>query len=158
VTRNADAKRRVARNLTARKQSAGSPLHGLAALVKDEVYLDPYFGKNLHSIPGTSYPIGTESFMLTPMSPESPSALLGGIALNSRFPLPSGIKRYGCTLNGVNYRANMWLNGRQIANSAEMVGTWRVFEFDVTKSILPGNVTSLVIGYPFSVLIGQLSS
>jgi hypothetical protein len=39
-----------------------------------------------------------------------------------------------------------------------MVGTWRVFEFDVTKSILPGNVTSLVIGYPFSVLIGQLSS
>ena len=51
---------------------ASVPSTVLAALVKDEVYLDPYFGKNLRSIPGTTYPIGTEAFMLTPMSPESP--------------------------------------------------------------------------------------
>ena len=37
--------------------------------------------------------------------------------------------------DGICYRANVWLNGQQIANSEEMAGTFRQFEFDVTKAI-----------------------
>jgi exo-1,4-beta-D-glucosaminidase len=32
----------------------------LAALVKNKVYRDPYFGMNLRQIPGTTYPLGAD--------------------------------------------------------------------------------------------------
>ncbi|HEX7424242.1 MAG TPA: glycoside hydrolase family 2 TIM barrel-domain containing protein [Terriglobales bacterium] len=117
----------------------------LAALVKDEVYLDPYFGKNLRAIPGTTYPIGTESFMLTPMPPESPFRSSWWYRTEFEIPSSSRGKTIWLHFSGVNYRANVWLNGRQIANSKEMVGTWRVFEFDITKNALPGEVNTLAV-------------
>ena len=125
--------------------AASVPSTVLAALVKDEVYLDPYFGKNLRSIPGNSYPIGTESFMLTPMPPESP--FRSSWWYRTEFEVPSAVqgKTIWLHFNGVNYRANVWLNGHQIANAKEMVGTWRVFEFDVTRSALPGHVNTLAV-------------
>jgi len=43
----------------------------LAALVANNVYPDPFFGMNLRSIPGTTYPIG-RNFSALPMPPESP--------------------------------------------------------------------------------------
>src|SRR5437773_869725 len=43
----------------------------LAALVANKVYPDPYFGLNLRSIPGTSYPIG-RNFSALPMPDDSP--------------------------------------------------------------------------------------
>ena len=41
--------------------------------------------------------------------------------------------------DGICYRANVWLNGQQIANSQEMVGSFRQFEYDVTKQIANDN-------------------
>ena len=41
--------------------------------------------------------------------------------------------------DGISYRANVWLNGQQIANSQEMFGTFRQFEFDVTKQVSQKN-------------------
>ena len=41
--------------------------------------------------------------------------------------------------DGICYRANVWLNGQQIANSDEMAGTFRQFEYDVTKAIAKDN-------------------
>ena len=43
----------------------------VAALVADKTYPDPYYGKNLRDIPGTTYPIG-KNFSLLPMSKDSP--------------------------------------------------------------------------------------
>jgi exo-1,4-beta-D-glucosaminidase len=125
--------------------AATVPSTVLAALVKDEVYLDPNVGKNLRSIPGASYPIGTEAFMLTPMPPESP--FRSSWWYRTEFDVPPSFqgKTIWLHFNGVNYRANVWLNGHPIANSKEMVGTWRVFEFDVTKSALPGQVNTLAV-------------
>src|SRR4051794_14065267 len=39
--------------------SAQVPSTVLAALVADKTFPDPYFGMNLRSIPGTTYPIAT---------------------------------------------------------------------------------------------------
>ena len=124
---------------------ATTPSTVLAALVKDEVYQDPYHGKNLRSIPGATYPIGTEAFMLTPMPPESP--FRSSWWYRTEFKVPSSFqgKTIWLHFGGVNYRANVWLNGRQIANSKEMVGTWRVFEFDITKGVLPRTVNTLAV-------------
>src|ERR1700722_12747516 len=38
--------------------STDVPSTVVAALVADKTYPDPYFGKNLRDIPGTTYPIG----------------------------------------------------------------------------------------------------
>lgn len=35
--------------------------------------------------------------------------------------------------NGISYRANVWLNGKKIADCAEMFGPFRQFEFDITN-------------------------
>src|SRR5689334_18797211 len=43
----------------------------LAALVADKTFPDPYFGMNLRSIPGTTYPIAT-NFAHQPMPDDSP--------------------------------------------------------------------------------------
>src|SRR6476660_9514118 len=43
----------------------------VGALVQKGVYPDPYFGMNLRSIPGTTYPIG-ERFTLLPTPNDSP--------------------------------------------------------------------------------------
>src|SRR5271170_3290579 len=43
----------------------------VAALVADKTYPDPYFGENLRSIPGTTYPIG-KMFASLPMPKDSP--------------------------------------------------------------------------------------
>ena len=47
--------------------------------------------------------------------------------------------------DGISYRANVWLNGQQIANSQEMAGPFRQFEFDVTKEIDKENVLAVEV-------------
>ncbi|MGH7970725.1 MAG: hypothetical protein ACREIC_18520, partial [Limisphaerales bacterium] len=47
------------------------PATVLAALVKNNVYRHPYFGMNLRSIPGATYPIG-KNFSNLPMPTDSP--------------------------------------------------------------------------------------
>jgi len=39
---------------------------------------------------------------------------------------------------GINYRASIFLNGRQIASSNEVAGAWRTYEFNATSAIKPG--------------------
>ena len=45
----------------------------------------------------------------------------------------------------MNYRANIWLNGRQIAASDKVAGAWRLFEFDVTSAARPGTSNTLAV-------------
>jgi exo-1,4-beta-D-glucosaminidase len=54
-------------------------------------------------------------------------------------------KRVALHLDGVNYRANVWINGNKVADSAQIVGTWRLFEIDVTKNLQLGTTNVLAI-------------
>ena len=120
------------------------PTTVLNALVEDKVYADPYTGMNLRSIPGTSYPI-FEDFSNIMMPPASP--FRRSWWYRNEFKLPPEYKgkviRLG--LDGINYRANVWMNGVRIASSKNLVGTWRVFEFDVTSAAKPGEPNALAI-------------
>jgi len=42
---------------------------------------------------------------------------------------------------GLNYRANVWVNGKKIADAKDVVGTYRIFEFDVTSRLKPAATT-----------------
>ncbi len=47
--------------------------------------------------------------------------------------------------DGISYRANVWLNGQQIADSQDMYGTFRQFEFDITRHVQQQNVLAVEV-------------
>ncbi|HEV2424681.1 MAG TPA: glycoside hydrolase family 2 protein [Terriglobia bacterium] len=116
----------------------------LAALVADHVYPDPYYGANLRSIPGADYPVGA-NFANLPMPDDSPFKVPWWY--RTEFQLPGSYKGKNLWLdfNGINYRANVWLNGVEIADQGKMAGMWRLFEFNVTATARPGETNTLAV-------------
>ena len=116
---------------------ASVPTTVFAALVKLRVYPDPAFGMNLRAVPGRRTP-SRANFSNIPAPPESP--FRRSWWFRTEFDLPADFqgKTVHLRFDGINYRANVWLNGRQIAGSDEMAGAWRLFAFDVTGGRTPG--------------------
>ncbi len=125
------------------------PTTVVAAMVKDKVYPDPMFGMNLRQLPGVAYPIG-KNFSNEAMPPDSPFAVSWWY--RKEFTLPASYKGKTMWLNfrGINYRANIWLNGKQIAKSDEVAGAWRTYEFNVTDTAKAGatNVVAVQVYAP----------
>jgi exo-1,4-beta-D-glucosaminidase len=119
----------------------------VSALVKDKVLPDPTFGMNLRQFPGVSYPIGA-NFSNVPMPPDSP--YLVSWWYRKAFTLPADFRSKTVWLNfqGINYRANIWLNGKQIAKADDVAGAWRTYEFDVTGIAKPENVLAVQVFAP----------
>lgn len=116
----------------------------LSALVEDKVYPDPYVGMNLRSIPGTTYPI-FEDFSNIQMPPSSPFRQAWWYRTEFKLPAQFKGKTLWLEFDGVNYRANVWMNGVQIATSDQLAGTWRLFRFDVSSAAKPGENNALAI-------------
>jgi exo-1,4-beta-D-glucosaminidase len=116
----------------------------LAALVENEVYADPYFGTNLRSIPGVSYPIG-QNFSNLPMPDDSPFRVAWWFRTEFQLPADYRGKNIWLNFDGINFRANIWLNGQQVASSDKVAGPYRVYEFNVTDAALPGKTNTLAV-------------
>src|ERR1051325_708518 len=114
----------------------------VAALVKNNVYPDPYFGMNLRSIPGTTYGVGM-NFANLPMPEDSPFRVAWWYRTEFQIPSAaennSGKKMLWLNFDSINYRANIWLNGHLLANSEQASGMYRMFEFDITAIAEPGS-------------------
>jgi len=128
---------------------ASAPETVFAVLVENGVYKDPYFGMNLRGVPGIEYPIGGQ-FANLDMPANSPYAVPWWY--RNEFELPSSFKGENVWIgfHGINYRADLWINGRKVAGSDEMVGAFRRFKFDVTPFVHPGekNVVALSVSAP----------
>ena len=61
------------------------------------------------------------------------------------FSAPSGREIYSLIFKGINYRADIWLNGHKVANRATVVGMYDEFEFNVTEFIVPGGSNILAL-------------
>ena len=124
--------------------SATVPSTIVGTLVANKVYADPYVGMNLRSIPGTSYPIGN-NFSRLPMPADSPFAASWWYRTN--FTVPAGWrgKRLSLRFDGINYRANIWLNGTRVAASADVAGMYRRYEFDITSLAPAGRASALAV-------------
>src|SRR5579859_2768479 len=62
------------------------------------------------------------------------------------FEVPQGQKTYWLELPGINYRAEVWLNGKQLANSTQLVGMYVAHEFNVSGMIREGkNVLAIKV-------------
>ncbi len=115
------------------------PVTVLAALVENKVYPDPYYGENLKSIPG--YVEGRWLVM-----PED-SPFYPPWWYRSEFRLPPDYKGKNIYLHldGINYRANIWLNGRKVGDSEAVTGMFRRFEFNINEYARPGENNCLAV-------------
>jgi exo-1,4-beta-D-glucosaminidase len=116
----------------------------LAAQVADKVFPDPYFGTNLRNIPGTSYAIG-QNFSNQPMPQDSPYRC--GWWYRVEFAVPAAARDQRTTIHfgGINYRADVWVNGHRIADSTAVAGAYRTYDFDVTDFVKPGSGNVLAV-------------
>lgn len=101
------------------------PCTVMAGLVEAGVYKDLFYGLNLQDVSAQPFLVpwyfrtvfdATESFRNAGAS--------GRILL---------------TFKGVNYRANIYLNGDLLGNTTEVVGPFRYFTFDVTDTLKGGD-------------------
>src|SRR5438876_2880634 len=124
--------------------SVSLPTTVVSALVRHKVYPDPDFGMNLRSIPGVTYPIGAN---LSNIAMEQDSPFMVPWWYRKAFVLPASYqgKTIWLDFGGINYRANIWLNGKQIANKNDVAGAWRTHEFNITETALPGRQNVLAV-------------
>ncbi len=115
----------------------------LGSQVAAGVFPDPFFGMNLRKIPGTDYPLG-KIFGYLPMSEKSPYRCAWWYRTEFRSP-DKPERTTWLHFDGINYRANIWLNGNKIANSDEVAGAFRSYEFDITRYLVRGQANVLAI-------------
>ena len=119
------------------------PTTVVAAMVKANIYPDPTFGMNLRKLPGVSYPIG-ENFSILPMPASSPFAVSWWY--RKQFRLQSTQRGHvALRFEGINYRANIWLNGHELADTSIVAGAWQRYTFDVTKLVKTGGENTLAV-------------
>jgi exo-1,4-beta-D-glucosaminidase len=117
----------------------------LAAQAAAGAVPDPYFGLNLRQIPGGNYPLG-QVFANLPMSQDSPYRC--GWWYRTEFTVPATSQkevRFWLHFAGINYRAEIWLNGHKIADSTAVAGAYRIYDLDVTEFLKPGKTNVLAI-------------
>ena len=116
----------------------------VGTLVENKTYPDPFFGMNLRLIPGCTYPIG-ENFSLLPMPEESP--FRNSWWYRTQFSLPASYRGREIWLHfeGINFRANIWLNGQRIAGSDEIAGTFRVHELNISDVARAGGANAIAV-------------
>jgi exo-1,4-beta-D-glucosaminidase len=120
------------------------PTTVFAGLVKNGVHQEPYFGMNLRQVPGVTYPVG-KNFSNIAMAPDSPFAVSWWY--RKPFALPADYKGKTIWLDfaGINYRANVWLNGKLISKPDQIAGAYRAYRFDITESAHAGGSNVLAV-------------
>jgi exo-1,4-beta-D-glucosaminidase len=120
------------------------PTTVVAALVNDKTLPDPFFAMNLREFPGVTYPIGG-NFSNVAMQPDSPYAVSWWYRKQFSAPASYAGKTVWLNFKGINYRANIFLNGKQIANSNDIAGAWRTYELNVTNAVKAGAENVLAV-------------
>jgi exo-1,4-beta-D-glucosaminidase len=120
------------------------PTTVVSALLKLKQYPDPDFGMNLRKLPGVTYPIG-ENFSNIPMRQDSPFMVPWWFRKTFDLPASYKGKTIWLDLGGINYRANIFLNGKQIGTYDDVAGAWRTYELDITSAAQPGKENVLAV-------------
>src|ERR1017187_7413317 len=120
------------------------PTTVVAAQVAAGIIKDPFYGMNLRKLPGMDYPVGSQ-FANLAMLDTSPYKCGWWYRTQFRVPATFAGRTVALHLDGVNYRADIWLNGKQIASKNDIAGTWRVFELNPSGGLSAGRENVLAI-------------
>ena len=131
----------------------------LTGLVANKIYPDPYQGLNNMLIPDASDQFNKE-YNLEQYShlPNDPNPWKKPYWYRTTFKVPAGDKGkfFQLIFKGINYRAAVWVNGKQITDSTQMAGMFAEHNLDVSGAIVPGGENALAVkiypldypGYP----------
>jgi exo-1,4-beta-D-glucosaminidase len=134
--------------------AASVPSTVVAAQVAAGEIKDPYFGVNLRKIPGETYPIG-QNFSNLPMDENSPYHC--GWWYRKAFHVPAADrgKIFWLRFGGINNRADVWVNGKKIADQSQVAGAYRTYEFNATDNVKSGeNVVAVEVFAPTETDLG----
>ena len=120
------------------------PATVVGALVTDKTYPDPYFGTNLKSLPGMNYS-NKSFFAIQDMPAGSPFRCSWWYRTEFTVPADDQQKTSWLHFLGINYRANVWVNGQKIADAKDVAGTYRAFEFNVSKNVHAGKTNAVAL-------------
>ncbi|WP_370368972.1 sugar-binding domain-containing protein [Mycolicibacterium sp. CH28] len=102
------------------------PATVLQTLEDDGVYPNLYYGKNLLTeVPQDLY---KQDWWY-----------------RTTFSAPSAYQTYVLDFPGINYRAEVWLNGHRVADNRQIVGMYNDHELDVTRWLAPGKPNTLAV-------------
>ncbi|MGZ5927218.1 MAG: glycosyl hydrolase 2 galactose-binding domain-containing protein, partial [Rhizomicrobium sp.] len=102
------------------------PATVLQILQEDGAYPNLYYGKNLLStVPQDLY---KQDWWY-----------------RTTFKAPGQGKTYWLEFPGINYRAEIWLNGKRIADNHQVAGMYVATQLNVTDAILPGQSNTLAV-------------
>lgn len=109
---------------------ASVPTTVLAALIENDEYSEPFFGKNLKEIPEERFDCAWW--------------------YRKEFELSADFKlKYAhLCFEGINYRANIWLNGLQVGSVDEIEGAFRIFKLNITEILKTGENVLAVEVFP----------
>jgi len=111
----------------------------LAALVANKVYPDPYYGTNFNKLPGIITDRNRE------MPPDSPFRVPWWFRTEFKLPESYKDKHVWLSFHGINYKANVWLNGKLVADTNFIEGAYRLFDIDITGEVKPDDVNCLAL-------------
>src|SRR2546427_2153531 len=115
-----------------------------AVLVENGVYKDPYYGMNLRNFPGVEYKIGGQ-FANEEMPTNSPFAVPWWYRKEFEIPATDHGKQIWMQFRGINYRAEIWINGKKIAGAEDVAGSFRRYDYNVTPYVRPGGKNAVAV-------------
>jgi exo-1,4-beta-D-glucosaminidase len=115
----------------------------MAALVANNVYPNVFFGTNLKDIPGSGYAPGPVSTGFA-LPARSPFRFSWWFHRKFQFTRMDG-QQVWLQFDGINYRANIWLNGHLIADSKQIAGAYRMYDFNITPLLAASGTNGLAI-------------
>jgi len=123
--------------------SAEVPGTVVGALVSDKTLPDPNYAMNLKSFPGVVLR-GDEPFSNRDMPTDSPFRCSHWFRMEFATSREHTNKQAWLHFLGINYRANIWMNGHKIADRADVAGAYRAYEFNI-KSLLRAQQNALAV-------------
>ncbi len=120
----------------------------LSGLVANKIYPDPYQGLNNMLIPDASDEFN-KKYNLEQYShlPNNPNPWKKPYWYRTSFKVPASDngRHFQLIFKGINYRAAVWVNGKQITDSTQMAGMFAQYSLDITRQIKPGAENAIAV-------------
>ena len=116
----------------------------VGTLVADKSLPDPNYGENLKSFPGAFTDNKRQAANLD-MPADSPFRCSFWFRTEFAAPADSANRLVWLHFLGINYRANIWLNGKQLANRDDVAGAYRFYEFQINELLHKSEKNALAV-------------
>lgn len=107
---------------------------------------DPYHGLNLKSLAGYKKEVTTQNFESHYKPDDSPYR--SSWWFRKEFKLDNSLdsnKQFWLFFEGINYSANIWLNGHRISGTDYVIGSYRQYDFNITHLIKQESINVLAL-------------